>query len=159
MDTVAIDLPFDRARFALRPEDQAVDRGVDDERRSRLLAGGPAEIGHEAGRVEAHAAKIHLPTALLALSDAAAGIGLAENEPRRIDTPDDAAVAEGERHACIRTRALERRVADGLHAAVGQLDAEHGGRGLPRRFSPVELHRVESPPLAVNPHTAPVPVP
>src|SRR5260370_42267741 len=88
MDTVAIDLPFDRARFALRPEDQAVDRGVDDQRRSRLLAGGPAEIGHEAGRVEPHAAKIHLPPAPPALSDASAGLGLADNAPRPIHTPE-----------------------------------------------------------------------
>ena len=152
MDTVAIDVPFDRARFPLRPEDQAVDRGIDDERRSRLLAGGPAEIGHEASRVEAHAAQIHLPTALLALSDSAAGIGLAEDEPRRIDTLDDAAVSEGERHLCIRTRALEGRDADGLHAVVGQLDAERGGRGLARRLSPVEPRRVECRVLEVDRH-------
>jgi len=150
MDTVAIDLPLDRARFALRPEDQAVDRGINDERRGRLVASRLAEIGHEAGRVEAHAAQIHLPTALLALSDAAAGIGLAEDEPRHVDAPDSSTLAEGERQACVGTGALERRVADGSHAVVGQLDTERGGRGHAGRLSPVELRRVECRVLEVD---------
>src|SRR6185437_5004019 len=146
VDAVAEELPLDVARLALRPEQHAVERRVDDQRRRRAGAA-MAHIPKQPGGVVAEAMQLDAPAAFLAPCDDAGGIGLADDELGyfRVQEPAFAAadIAEGGAGARFEPGAFEDGLADVLDIVVGEIELELRAGGVARPLLPVEIRHVE----------------
>src|SRR6185437_5379531 len=137
---VAVELGDDVARLASRPEDDAGEFSVDDQR--RLVMAGRSRLRHvleQRGGVERGTVEIGSPAALRPARHRALQFGVAELDLLQLDLLHAMVGTERRREAHVDPRPLNRGVADAAQMIPGKIERQFAGRRHARRLRPVEL--------------------